>query len=307
MAVSIMTDTIRAAASVGVFSGGEDLLAAGAVRGVEPGYGGVNADVADGKQSWQVWVGVVGGVLTGECDCRDALAAALCPHTVAAALAGVRVGLTWTSLPESHASTQALDPAERRFRALAQSVTPAELVALIARHAVRNRLLATDLEVVTGRLGAPSTEDLAPLRALVDEARSIPDGRYEYDLHDIVTAVRAVLAELRAQALRPPSGELLDAVEYVVERWDHLAGVLSQDWRTYDNESGEIGAELAALHLDLCEQLRNDPLELAERLATLVAACEVDCCLNPPAPYRHLLGPDGVAAFEERWKVLRRW
>ncbi|MDH6140378.1 MULTISPECIES: hypothetical protein [Kitasatospora] len=43
----------------------------------------------------------------------------------------------------------------------------------------------------------------------------------------LTTAMRAVFAELRAQVLRPPSGELLDAVEYVVECWDHLARVLS--------------------------------------------------------------------------------
>jgi uncharacterized Zn finger protein len=307
MAVNIVTDTIRAAAPGGVFRDGEDLLAAGAVRGLEPGYGGANADVADGSESWQVWVGVVGGVLTGECDCRDVPAAALCPHAVAVALAGARAGFTWSALPAPRAGTPPQDRSELRLRALAETLTPAELVALITRHAVRDRLLATDLEVTTGRLGAPSAEDLAPLRTLVDEARSIPDGRHEYDLHDIVTAAQAVLAELRAQALRPPSEELLDAVEYAVERWDYLAGVLSQDWRTYENESSEIGSELAALHLELCEQLRNDPLDLAERLATLAAACEVDCCLNPPAPYRHLLGPAGVAAFEERWKALRRW
>ncbi|MGF1425624.1 hypothetical protein [Kitasatospora sp. LaBMicrA B282] len=273
--MSIVTDTIRAATSARVFRGGESLLAAGVVRGLEPGCGGVNADVADGSQSWQVWVGVVGGVLTGECDCRDARVAAMCPHTVAAALAGVpcRVRLDRTAR-------------------VARRHPPTALVALIARHAVRDRLLATDLEVATGHLGALSTEDLALLRALIDEARSIPDGRYEYDLHDIVTAVRAVLDELRAQVLRPPSWALLDAVEYVVECWDHLAGVLSQDWRTYDNESGEIGSELAAIHVDLCEQLQGDPLELAERLATLAAAaCQVDCCLSPPAPYQHLLGP----------------
>ncbi|MCX4757180.1 RHS repeat-associated core domain-containing protein [Kitasatospora purpeofusca] len=65
-------------------------------------------------------------------------------------------------------------------------------------------------------------------------------------------------------------------------------------------ESGAIGGELGAVRVELCERLRPDPVELA-------AACDMDSCLNPPAAYRQLLGPQGVAAFEQRWKALRRW
>ncbi|MFH9355504.1 hypothetical protein [Kitasatospora sp. NPDC017646] len=307
MAVSIATDTVRAAASAKAYSGGEKLLTAGAVRNLEPGFGGANADVVDGTQTWQVWVGVVGRALTGECDCPDSRPTVLCPHTIAATLAAVRAGFTWNALPESRPDARTVDPAERRFRTLARTLDVAELVALIARHAVRDRMLAVDLEVVTGRLGAPGAEDLEPLRALVDEARAIPDGRYEYDLHDIATAGRAVVTELQVLALRPPSVELLDAVEYAAERWDYLAGVLSQDWRTYDKEACEIGSAIAAVHVGLCERLRIDPAELAERLARLATVCETDSCLYPTGQYRHLLGRDGLEAFERRWKELRGW
>ncbi|MEU6974046.1 hypothetical protein AB0A71_41290 [Kitasatospora aureofaciens] len=307
MAVSIATDTVRAAASAQAYCGGEKLLTAGAVRNLEPGFGGANADVVDGTQTWQVWVGVVGRALAGECDCPDSRPTVLCPHTVAAALAAVRAGFTWKALPESRRDARTVDPVERRFRTLARTLDVAELVALIARHAVRDRMLSTDLEVVTGRLGAPGAEDLARLRALVDEARAIPDGRYGYDLHDVATAGRAVVAELQVLALRPPSVELLDAVEYAAERWDYLAGVLSQDWRTYDKESNEIGSGIAAVHVGLCERFRIDPAELVERLARLVAVCDTDSCLYPTGRYRHLLGRDGLEAFEWRRKELRGW
>ncbi|MET9182503.1 hypothetical protein ABZX88_30470 [Kitasatospora aureofaciens] len=307
MAVSIATDTVRAAASAQAYCGGEMLLTAGAVRNLEHGFGGANADVVDGTRTWQVWVGVVGRVLTGGCDCADRRATVLCPHMVAAALAAVRAGFTWNALPESRPDARTVDPAERRFRALARTLDAAELVALIARHAVRDRMLSTDLEAVTGCLGAPGVEDLERLRALVDEARAIPDSRYEYDLHDVATAGRAVVAELQVLALRPPSVELLDAVEYTAERWDHLAGVLSQDWRTYDEEAREIGSAIAAVHSGLCERLRIDPAKLAERLARLADVCETDSCLYPTGRYRHLLGRDGLQAFERRWKELRGW
>jgi uncharacterized Zn finger protein len=300
MAVRVDTDTVKAAAPRAAYRSGEHLLAAEAVSDLEAGYGGVNADVSDGTVTWQVWVGIVDRALTGECDCPAARGTSLCPHAVATALAALQTGVAWSAVPVPRADTPLLDPAERGFRALAQTLATGELIALISRHAMHDRLLATDLEVTTGRLGAPTAEDLAALRALADEARAIPDGRYEYALHDVATAARAVLAELRVQALRPPSLELLDAAEYVIGRWDHLAGVLRQDWRTYDDEISEIGSALAAVHLDLCEQLRLDPLDLAERLAALAAACDADSCLYPPTPYRHLLGPDGAAAFEQR-------
>ncbi|MEV7189403.1 hypothetical protein [Kitasatospora sp. NPDC093102] len=122
MAVSIATDTVRAAASVKAYRSGEKLLTAGSVRNLEPGFGGANADVVDGTRTWQVWVGVVGRALTGECDCPDSRPTVLCPHTIAAALAAVRAGFTWNALHESRPDVRTVDPAERRFRTLARTL-----------------------------------------------------------------------------------------------------------------------------------------------------------------------------------------
>ncbi|MBC3840011.1 hypothetical protein GXW82_06825 [Streptacidiphilus sp. 4-A2] len=225
------TDTVRAAAAADAYRDGERLFDAAAVDHLESGYGGLNADVTDEDTAWQVWVGVNGRTLTGECDCPQARPEVLCAHGVATALAAVAAGISWPSAVAAEAGApQGL--AESRFLALAGTLGAERLAALVARHAVRDRLLATELEVATGQLGAPVGADLAALRALTDQARSIPDGDDDYDLYDIVRAVRAVLAELDALALRPPTPELLDAAEYAVESWDRLACVLAQDWRT---------------------------------------------------------------------------
>ena len=295
MALSVTTDTVRAAASADAYRDGEQLRDSAAVDNLESGYGGLNADVTDADGTWQVWVGVNDRTLSGECDCADAPPGPLCAHGVAAALAAVDTGASWPSAPRSDPDQTPLDPTELRYLALAETLDPARLAALVARQAARDRLAATDLEVATGRLGPPTAEELAPLRALADQAQAIPGGDDEYDLHDIVTAVRATLAELHAQALRPPTAELLDAVEYTVERWDRLAEVLGEDWRTYRREVEEISAELADVHLDLCEQLRPEPGVLAARLAAIARA---GSCLRPPAPYLSLLGPDGRAAYQ---------
>jgi uncharacterized Zn finger protein len=298
MALSVTTDTVRAAAPADAYRDGEHLRDSAAVDHLESGYGGLNADVTDGDGTWQVWVGVDGRTLTGECDCADLPPGpgVLCAHGVAAALTAVAAGTAWPSASRTDPDETRPDPDELRFLALAETLSPARLAALVARNAARDRLVATDLEVAVGRLGPPTAEELAPLRALAEQASVIPGGEDEYDLHDIVTSVRAALAELHVQALRPPSSALLDAVEYTVERWDRLAEVLSEDWRTYRWEIEDIGVDLADVHLDLCEQLRPAPEELAARLATIVRAG--GSCLQPPAPYLSLLGPDGRAAYQ---------
>ncbi len=311
MALSVTTETVRAAASADAYHDGERLRHAAAVDHLESGYGGLNADVTDGDQLWQVWVGVNDRALNGECDCGGAPPRLLCAHAVATALTAVDTGTNWPTAPPSSPDDTPRDPAELRFLALAETLDPARLAALVARHAAHDRLLAADLEVATGLLGAPTADDLAPLRALVDQADAIPGGDAEYDLHDIVTAVRAALTELGAQALRPATVALLDAAEYTVRCWDRLAAELAADWRTYQRESQEISAELAGLHLDLCEQLRLESLELAARLVAVERAADSggrvgSTCLEPPAPYRFLLGADGRAGYQRLLADSRR-
>lgn len=305
--VSVDTDSIRAAAPSGTYRNGRQLLQSQAVSHLKPGYGGVNADVTDGTITWQVWVGIIDNRLGGECDCPTGTRDRLCAHTVAAALAALKTDVTWTPLPKPRTQPEPADPEEAEFRRLARSLTRDQLEALLSRQAVRDRLVATDLKVTAGALGPAGRSDLARLRALVDKARAIPERRYEYDLHDLVAAAREFLAELQVQALRPPSKDLLAAAEYTVKGWDHLAEIVSQDWRTYANEIEEIGDSFAVIHLDLCEQLDDNPLDLADRLATLAAATGNECCLNPPEPYHHLLGPDGLNTFTRLLKQRRGW
>ncbi|QMU77688.1 hypothetical protein GXW83_20330 [Streptacidiphilus sp. PB12-B1b] len=315
MALSVTNETVRAAASAAAFTDGERLLAADAVGHLESGYGGVNADVADpagGGPAWQVWVGVNDRALTGECDCGTAAPPSLCAHAVAAALAALSAGTSWAPAPRPVFNAPPRDPVEQRHLALAGTLGAERLAELVARHAVHDRLLATDLALATGQLGVPTTEELRPLRALADRALAVPSAEDGYDLHQVATAARAAVAELRVQALRPATPALLDAAEHTVACWDRLAVLLGQDWRSYGEEVEELGAELADVHLDLCERLRPDPADLARRLAALAHPGGdrddrpgIACCLEPPAPYRSLLGADGLAAFEREAAARR--
>lgn len=101
MAAVVNQETIKACASAGAFTSGRKLWTSSSVRGLESGYGGANADVTAGPgKQYQVWVGVVDGTLSGECDCQAARrGAALCAHSVAVALAAVDAGLPWAPAP----------------------------------------------------------------------------------------------------------------------------------------------------------------------------------------------------------------
>ena len=122
MALSVTTETVRAAASADAYRDGERLRDRAAVDHLESGYGGLNADVADGGTTWQVWVGVNDRALSGECDCGTAPPGALCAHAVAAALAAVDAGTAWPTAPGTGAEPAPRDPAELRFLALAQTL-----------------------------------------------------------------------------------------------------------------------------------------------------------------------------------------
>lgn len=74
----------------------------------EDGGAGAALDDPDGGL-FDVWVGVVNGVLTGECDCVDEVADDVCEHAVAVALKALENGFTFSSIP-AHADD--VDPEE---------------------------------------------------------------------------------------------------------------------------------------------------------------------------------------------------
>ncbi|ALG07344.1 hypothetical protein AOZ06_10780 [Kibdelosporangium phytohabitans] len=105
--------------------------------------GGVVATVLDsGRREYDVWVGVVNGQLTGECDCKQA-EASLCGHAVAVTLAALEDGIPFTSVTEQD------DDDEDRFAELAAGLTFDQLVDLVARQAVADPDFADELIALT--------------------------------------------------------------------------------------------------------------------------------------------------------------
>jgi len=296
IAVAVRLDADALLASVGqeLSDLGRVHLARGHVHDLEADDGGVGAMVGDPDQGLQgVWVGVVDGGLTGECDCADGAGGRLCGHAVAVALAALEEGFSFASVASRAGE---IDPEEQRFAEVAAGLPNGELVRLVARQAVDDRYFAALLLATAGQLPAPGPAEIAAARRTVAAAEAVPDGR-NWDLYDLVKAGTAMQAELELLALRPPTAELLVVIEEAIAVWATLSGYLNEAWEIYETEPQEIGAALAELHHQLCQACRPDPLELEARLATLVGSADGDIFLDAPERYADILGTAGEAEF----------
>lgn len=296
VAVRLDTDALVASVGQDLSELGQEHLLQGRVHDLEADDGGASAVLADpGRGLLEVWVGVVNGALTGECDCGAGASDDLCGHAVAVALAALGEGLTFSSIPSR---ARGVDPDEQRFAAIAAELAPRKLIGLVARRAVADRYFAALLLACADRLAPPGLPEIHAARQVVAAAAEVPDGRGRWDLHDLVKAGRAMVTELELLAVRPPTEEVLVVVEEAIAVWATLSGYLNEAWETYETEPEEIGSALAELHLRVCQAYRPNPLELAARLAALVHGAEGDTFLDVPEGYVDVLGAQGTAEFE---------
>ena len=139
VAVRLDADAVSSLVGPDLARIGREHLDQGRVFELGADDGGVVATVLDsGRKEYEVWVGVVNGTLTGECDCTEA-ETALCGHAVAVTLAALEDGIPFTSVTEHD------DDDEDRFAELAANLTFDQLVDLVARQAVADPDFADEL------------------------------------------------------------------------------------------------------------------------------------------------------------------
>jgi uncharacterized Zn finger protein len=113
MAVRLDADALLASVGQDLSELGREHLARGHVHDLEADDGGAGAMVGDPEQGLLgVWVGVVDGELTGECDCADGAGGRLCGHAVAVALGALEEGFPFASVASRAVD---VDPEEQRF------------------------------------------------------------------------------------------------------------------------------------------------------------------------------------------------
>lgn len=147
MALRVDAAVLRTAVGEDLFRAGEDCLARGTLTGLEAAEGGAAAVVTEpGGPVFDTWVGVVDGVVTGECDC-DGLPGTEaprepCEHAIAVALAAVDAGITWASLRSGEDDEE---KERERYRRAAEDLGLAGLVAFAVDLAMSDDEIAAEL------------------------------------------------------------------------------------------------------------------------------------------------------------------
>lgn len=108
MAAIVNVTAVKTSTTSESFRAGQRLRDADAVSDTVSADGGASGSVATDSGTYDVWVGVVNRLLTGECHCADAEVTTLCLHAVALALDAIASGLRWAPAPVRDADT--VDP-----------------------------------------------------------------------------------------------------------------------------------------------------------------------------------------------------
>lgn len=300
MAVRLNPDSLRDAVDPTVYREAEELVDAGRLGEITPLNGGAECVVQGGSgDPTGVWVGVVAGAFTADCDCRqpDPDPDELCAHAVALTLGALRLEFVWSSSATPPGQTE-IDPRVRQLAQVAATLPVRRLAMLVAERAATDRRLEARLLTYAGRLGAPTAAELAEVGKTVDSlADEATSGRW--GLADLIMAGPRIVEELEILAQRPATEGALRVVEHAAARWDELAVHLHGTWQRLGSEPEEIGDALRDVHVRLCEELLPDPDELIERIVDVVRRAESSSCLDAPEDYLAVLGPDGVAALQD--------
>lgn len=199
VAVRLDAEMLLASVWQGLSELGREYVARGQVRDLEGENGGASAVIADPDRGLLgVWVGVVNGVLTGECDCVDGVPGRLCGHAVAVALAALEEEFAFSSISSR---VRDVDPEEQRFAEIAAGLTPRALIGLVVRQAVADQRFAASLLACAGRLPPPGPVEIGAVRRVIAAAADVPNGR-RWDLYDMVKAGRTMVTEFEALCSR---------------------------------------------------------------------------------------------------------
>lgn len=291
---------LRALAGPRSFERGRGYL--DAVSGVEVGDGWVTASV-HGTERYEVELTLDGpGGLSGECDCPYGMEGNFCKHLVAL---GLTVLAQRESLPRQRKAAR--DRAQDLDGWLS-GLSKDELLALVQEQIGEDRQLRRRLEL----RAASARGDLAAVRARIRDLLDIgPFAQYGY----VEYADARAYADQAGQAVSAigaltGSGRADDAITLAREAMKLLADAV-ESVDDSDGWLGQVGADLASVHLDACRAACPDPEELARWLVGH-AIGDVDDGLTDidPLDYEDVLGEEGMAVLRklavEAWRGNRR-
>lgn len=292
---SLTEANLKALAGARSFERGLDYL--DAVSGVEIGDRWVTASV-HGTERYEVELTLDGpDGLGGDCDCPYGMEGNFCKHLVAL---GLTVLAQAASLPRQRKAAR--DRAQD-LDAWLSALSKDELLALVKEQVGEDRQLRRRLELRAAGARGDLTEVRASVRELLDVR---PFARYGY----VEYADARAYADQAAQAVSAigtltGSGRAADAIELTREAMRLLAEAV-ENVDDSDGWLGQVGADLAAAHLEACRKAGPDPEELARWLvAQAVSDYDVGLTDIDPLDYQDVLGDAGMTAL--RKLVVEAW
>lgn len=225
--------------------------------------------------------------LAGDCDCPWGEEGNFCKHLVAVALIHLYHAEHGTSIMPT--------PQVGGLEGYLASLDHSDLVTLLLDAADRDPALRQRLELQSVTRSGVSV-DAEQATTQIDRLLAI-DGYIEYrqasEYADRVADVTTLLADA-------PDNSAIELVQYALRR-------LGDAYNAIDDSSGNVGgaaAELAELHVELCDELRPDPVELADWLLDFqtagFSAPELDI-----GSYAEPLGEQGLAHYGKQ--LSARW
>ncbi|MEV5944690.1 hypothetical protein [Streptomyces sp. NPDC051994] len=268
-----------------------------AVSGLEVGDGWITATV-HGTEAYEVELTEdrEGGIL-GECDCPYGQEGHFCKHCVAVGLTVLRQA---SAIPRQRAA------AAKRSAGLdawLKALSHDELLALLREQIAHDRGLRRRLEL----RAASARSDMAVVRERVMALLDVrPFARYGYVEYEDAGAYAEQAAEavdaLRTLAAGDRAHEAMLLAREAIRTLSQTYGDIDDS----DGVVGDVGRDLADVHLQACGTARPDPVETAEWLVQHLLSELNDVTDIDPVDYRKVLGPTGLARARELAAAARR-
>jgi uncharacterized Zn finger protein len=268
---------------------GSNYFRQGRVQSLVESEDEIRAEVV-GTEPYEVALWIEDRQLGYECDCPVGLDGIFCKHCVA-------VGLAWLAKPtESRAQGGKRSPSTTMQdvqRYLEQQEKP-DLVKLILDRAAKDTDWREHLLLKVAAL-KPQGADLKTFERALKNAITIRGyleygevKRYARGIEKVLDAIANLLSEGQAQA--------------VMELCEYAIPLLETAMNSVDDSNGYVGAileEVQDLHYRACEQVKPDPITLAERLFEFEMGTGFDTFYGAVDTYADLLGDAGLIRYRQ--------
>ena len=275
---------LRRMADPASYERGVEYAASGRVLRVTRNEMSLEASV-EGTRRYRVELWEEDGDLKATCDCPMGARGVFCKHCVATGLAALEAG------DEASASISSDD-----IRHHLASLKKAELIDLLLEEAGEDERLLDRLRLRTVTAGGL---DMAAFRDAID--RAVDPGNfigyaeardYSRGLDETIGSLRTVLT----------TGHPTEAVELI----EHCCFAIERAGGRIDDSDGHLTiafSSLQRLHREACERAGLDPVQLAERLFSLMMATEYELFYDAAESYAPLLGDRGRKRYTELVRI----